>query len=369
MALTLLLYSFIAFSSVLVVYYLFVFSRFAFAKSTDIPFQKIPVSVLICAKNEAENLKTFLPYVINQNYDAFEVVLINDASIDDTLEIMEDFASKHQNIKIVDVKNNEAFWGNKKYALTLGIKTATHPQMLFIDADCKPASKNWIRTMSRHFSTKKKIILGYGAYEKKKNSFLNALVRFETLLTALQYFSYAKCGNPYMGVGRNLAYHKDVFFASNGFINHMNIRSGDDDLFINENANKQNTVIEFSKESHTLSPAPNSFKEWITQKRRHISTAKHYKTKDKLFLGLFYTTQVLFWVSGIVLVSFWFQWQIVTAVFGIKLVIQFIVYGYSAKKLNEQNLLFFLPFLEIFLIVFQMFIFIKNSISKPTHWK
>ncbi len=369
MFLTLLLYIFITCSSLLIIYYLFVFSRFSFAKPNNKPSQNVPVSVVICAKNEAENLKTFLPAIINQEYSNFEIVLINDASYDDTLEVMESFEAQHNNIKIVNVINNEAFWGNKKYALTLGIKATSNDYLLFIDADCKPVTKQWISSMTRHFNTKTKIVLGYGGYLKKKNSLLNALVRFETLLTAIQYFSYAKCGNPYMGVGRNLAYHKSVFFEADGFMSHMNIRSGDDDLFINENATAKNTTVEFSTNSHTISLAPNSFKEWITQKRRHISTAKHYKFKDQFFLGLFYVTQILFWITGIVLLSFLFQWQLVVIIFGIKLAIQYVVYGFTAKKLNEQNLIFAIPFLEIILIVFQMLIFIKNSISKPTHWK
>lgn len=86
----------------------------------------MPVSVIICAKNEAKNLKTFLPLIITQNYSNFEIVLINDASHDETLQVMEGFSLQHSNIKIVSVKNTEAFWGNKKYALTLGIKASTN---------------------------------------------------------------------------------------------------------------------------------------------------------------------------------------------------------------------------------------------------
>lgn len=367
--LTILLYVFIAVTAIQIIYYLAGFSQFAFAKTKQQKTSAYPISVLICAKNEAENLKRFLPKIINQNYSSFEIVLINDASYDDSLDIMESFQEQHKHIKIVNVENNEAFWGNKKYALTLGIKAATHDYLLFCDADCTPKSNDWITLMSAHFSDEKKFILGYGAYKKKKNSFLNALVRFETLLTAIQYFSYAKAGNPYMGVGRNLAYHKSEFFNHNGFMSHMNVRSGDDDLFINEAATKSTTSIEFSKDSHTESIAPKSFKEWFQQKRRHISTAKHYKLKDQLLLGLFYTTQLLFWGLFITLTCTLFQWKIVLLIFCIRLLLQYLIYGFSAKKLREQDLILAIPFLEIVLILFQLTIFITNKVSKPNHWK
>ncbi|MCH4553693.1 glycosyltransferase [Aestuariibaculum lutulentum] len=362
-------YTFAVVVVIQVIIYLVVFGKFAYLKPKKKRTQNLPVSVIVCAKNEAENLKTFLPSIISQNYPEFEIVLINDASSDDTLDVMEDFKSQYSNIKIVDVKNNEAFWGNKKYALTLGIKASSHEYLLFTDADCKVLSKYWIQEMTSHFSDRKSIILGYGAYSKIKNSFLNKLIRFETLLTAVNYFSFAKLGNPYMGVGRNLAYTKKEFFKANGFIKHMKVRSGDDDLFVNQVATKSNTAICFSADSFTESTPKTKWSAWIRQKRRHISTAKHYKLNHKLSLALLYFCQVLFWILAIALSITTYMWPFVVGLIVFRFIVQYAVYGSSAKKLNESDLLVLLPLLEIFLISVQLVIFIKNLTSKPNHWK
>lgn len=369
LALDILFYIFIIAIACQTFYYGIVFMRFAFAKQHKDTQKNIPISVIICAKNESENLKTFLPSVIDQDYPNFEIVLINDASRDDSLDIMKSFETKHNNIKVVDVENIEAFWGNKKYALTLGIKASSHNFLLFTDADCKPLSPHWISEMSSQFSNTKTLVLGYGAYQKKKLSLLNKLIRFETLITAIQYFSYTIIGLPYMAVGRNLAYRKEEFFNAGGFMNHMNVRSGDDDLFVNQVATKQNTAICFSKDSFTESVAKTSFKDWFQQKRRHVSTAKHYKFKHQFLLGLFYSSQLLFWGSAITLLAFLFQWKIVLALVVFRFLLQFISIGVSAKKLNELDLIILLPFLELFLILAQFFIFIANLISKPNHWR
>ncbi|WOD42399.1 glycosyltransferase [Hwangdonia lutea] len=362
-------YAFIVVVFFQILYYLFFLGRFAFLKHQETDSQNIPVSVIICAKNEAENLKTFLPSILEQDYHNFEIVLINDASQDDSLNIMKAFASKHSNIKLVDVKNIEAFWGNKKYALTLGIKAATHNHLLFTDADCKPVSKHWITEMVSHFSTNKTIVLGYGAYAKIKNSFLNKLIRFETFITAIQYFSFAKLGMPYMGVGRNLAYTKTDFFKVRGFMNHMKIRSGDDDLFINEAANSRNTEICFSKNSFTTSNPETNYKSWIRQKRRHISTAKHYKQNHKVLLASIYVFNFLFWILAIILLAFQFNLQVVLSLFLLRIIAQYFALGFSSKKLDEKDLIFFFPILEFFLIILQLTIFINNLVSKPNHWK
>lgn len=364
---TIIFYIFIASFAIQVLFYLS-FSVLVFARNSSIEKSiSLPISVIICAKNEAENLQKFLPSVINQKYTNFEIVLINDNSSDETLKVMKLFALKYNNIKVVNVNNRKTL-GSKKHALTLGIKSAKNEHLLFTDADCKPISKNWITEMTRHFSENKSIILGYGKYELEKNSFVNTLVRYETLLTAIQYFSYAKLGSPYMSVGRNLAYTKTEFSKSNGFNSHIHIRSGDDDLFIQDNATATNTAISLHKNSFTVSKAPKSFNEWFRQKRRHISTANNYKLKHQLLLGLFYSTKLLFLLLFFILLLN-INFSILLPFLICYYFIQYVIVGFSAKKLNEASLVLFLPFLEIGLVLFQFSIFTANTFSKPTHWK
>ncbi|MEZ4816849.1 MAG: glycosyltransferase [Flavobacteriaceae bacterium] len=329
--------------------------------------ENYPVSVIICAKNEAENLKKNVPLILAQDYPHFEVILINDASIDETQDIIETFAKEDPRVHTVTIENNEAFWSNKKYSLTLGIKRAVHQRMLFTDADCQPAGNQWIRHMVSHFSEEKQLVLGYGAYQKEKG-FLNKLIRFETLMTALQYFSYAKVGFPYMGVGRNLAYTSKLFYDNRGFMSHMQIASGDDDLFVNEVATKTNTALCFTAGSFTYSTPKKTFSDWILQKRRHITTASHYKSNHKTLLGLYFISSLLFWLLAIA--SFVFlDWKIPLAFTIFRFTLQYIFIGKGMKLLKEHDLLPWIPLWELFLVFIQLTIFISNSFSKPKRWK
>jgi glycosyltransferase involved in cell wall biosynthesis len=364
-----LFYSFIVIVSIQVIFYAFIFGRFATIKQKKVSNSNQPVSVIICAKNEAENLKENLPFIISQFYPTFEIVLINDNSSDNTLNVMEAFKRDNANIKIVNVQPIEKFWGNKKYALTLGIKATKYNTLLFTDADCKPISEHWISEMSARFDSEKALVLGYGPYQKIKGSLLNLLIRFETFMTAVQYFSYTTIGLPYMAVGRNLAYKKELFFEANGFMNHMSIKSGDDDLFVNQMATPKNTTICISNSSFTKSIPKTTFKSWFLQKRRHVSTASHYKLKHKVLLTLFYCSQFLFWTLAILLLAFMYQWQLILGLVLLRFTIQYITLYLTSTKLNEKSLIIYTPILEFFLIVIQFFIFIKNLSSKPKHWK
>lgn len=352
-------------------YYSFIFSFFNTSKTQQQPKTNIPVSVLICAKNEAQNLKKNLPHFINQNYNNYELVLINDRSHDETSDIFEEYKRKYDFIKVVTIKESEHFHGNKKYALTLGIKAAKNDCLLLSDADCKPNSVYWIQEMVSQFKNKTKIVLGYGAYKTTSKSLLNKVIRYETLITALQYFSFSKIGIPYMGVGRNLMYSKSVFLKNKGFHQHINVMSGDDDLLINQIATKENTSICFNENSHTISLPKTSLKNWKTQKRRHISTAHLYKSFHKAILGLYAFNRLLFWVVfplSILYINHQSYKLIVACLILIKFISEYVTVGFAAKKLKEKKIVLLIPILDFLLLVFQVYLFLCNKIQKPKHW-
>ncbi len=365
--------TFIIFCIVIIIqifYYSFLFGKFYFLKLIDLPKKKLGVSIVICAKDEAKNLENYLPEIANQNYANFEIVLVNDGSKDHSLHVMqqfkEEYSSDYLTIEIIDITTEKS--KGKKTALSKGILAAKNEYLLLTDADCKPVSKEWISEITCNFTKERTIILGYGAYRKIKNSFLNKIIRFETMLTALQYFSYAKSGMAYMGVGRNIAYKKEEFLKTNGFNDHINIISGDDDLFINKISTKHNTTICFTKNSFTVSEPETDLYKWIWQKRRHISTANHYKKIHQFSLGLFYISQILFWVLPIILFIRNNYTILAIILISTRFIAWYIAIYKTAKKLDEKDLIRFSPIYEISIIFIQLYIFIRNMISSPKQW-
>jgi len=345
------------------------FSKVITFKNPEPAVNSTPVSVIVCAKNEVENLKELVPQLLSQNHPNFEIILINDASIDDTRYVIEDFVAQHSQVKMVNVVNNERFWANKKYALTLGIKKAVNDHLVFIDADCRPTSDQWLIQMSEPLQEDTTIVLGYGGYSKVKNSLLNALIRFETVFAAMQYLGYALRGNPYMGVGRNLAYTSKQFYDNSGFMSHMKVMGGDDDLFVNEAATKNNTAVILDPEAFTISKPKLEWNTWWTQKKRHIGTAKHYKKKHKFSLGLFFLSQVLFFLAVVLGFIFGLQWEAVLALVLLRYLVVMVIVGRGLSRFRESELTPYIPFLELLLIFCQMGLFMSNTLSQTKRWK
>jgi glycosyltransferase involved in cell wall biosynthesis len=350
-------------------YYAIIFLRFVFFKvKKESPNTTVPVSIIICAKNEAENLEKNLHLILKQDYPDFEVVVVNDCSNDDSEDILKRYKLEYKNLKTTFIKEDEKFSHGKKLALTVGIKSAKNEWLLLTDADCFPESDKWLSTMAAQFSGTASIVLGYGGYSEGKG-FLNKLIRYDTAIIALQYFSFALFGKPYMGVGRNLAYRKSLFFANKGFASHARLESGDDDLFINEVANSNNVVIEPSTMAHTRSEAKKTFYKWTGQKMRHFTTFPLYNKKDIYLLGTENISRVVFYISFVLLLIYQEYWIIATSVFFVRLVLQLIVFKITFKRLNERNLFIISPLFDLILPFISLGIYLSNALRPRSQWR
>ena len=353
-----------------ILYYLLIYSKLIYYKYSINEIPKLPVSVIICARDEAANLKKFLPSILTQDYPDFEVIVVNDCSIDNTEIVLNGFCQIYPNLRYTTIKKDNKFTHGKKLAQTVGIKSAKNEILIFTDADCYSVNNKWIEKIQQNFIPETEVVLGYGGYIKNK-TLLNKLIRYDTIFIAMQYFSFALSGFPYMGVGRNLAYRKSVFFKNKGFASHFNLDSGDDDLFVNEVSDKNNTRIEISIESHTKSLPKTTFKQWIWQKIRHNTTFRYYKPLHKKLLAGEILSRIFFYCSFIFLLIFYFPlWLFISIIFILSIIVKIIVIKKILKRLNENDLLLFSLFFDFLLPLLNMgFVLANIFIPKHNKWK
>lgn len=357
-------YSFLLVTVIQLFYYLFFFRRVAYYKpSQKEKSQQHPVTVIVCARDEASNLAKNLPGVLVQQYSStHEVIVVNHNSQDETRFLLDELKKTFRHLQAVNLSHEAKGIPGKKYPLSIGIKEAKHEIVLLTDADCVPASEFWMHKMQDGYEEGVDVVLGYGAYYKKRG-FLNKLIRFDTFHSAIQYFSFALAGTPYMGVGRNLSYKREMFIQNKGFSSINHVPSGDDDLFISLVAKKKNTRVVIDPEAFTLSQPKSSFSEWITQKTRHYTTAKFYKPAHKFLLGLYSFSQFLFYPLFIVCLVL-ADWRICLGMFLTRLIVQAWIYYKAMEKLDEKDLFGWWWFFDL-LMFFYYLIFASSLWKKP----
>jgi len=347
-----------------VYYYLRYFRLLAFYRPPSRSYiAEQPVSVIICARDEADEIEKNLPGVLAQAYrSTHEIIVVNDNSQDDTKFLLEGLHRTYRQLHVIELKQEAMHIPGKKFPLSIGIKSAKHEVLLMTDADCIPSSEHWIRKMQEAYDPGVEIVLGYGGYKQSKG-ILNKFVRFDAFHTALQYLSFALGGKPYMGVGRNLSYRRELFMRQKGFAAHHHLPGGDDDLFINACSTKENTRVAIDPDAFTFSSAPMSWSSWLAQKERHNSTGKYYKPFHRWMLGWYMISQFLFYPL-FVLALLMLKWQWVIGIFSFKILLQGIIYYRAMKRLGEGDLFLFFPLWDFWMMIYYI-LFVSTLWKTP----
>jgi len=351
---------------ILLCYYVYFFTRLK-QKPISNSADNEPVSVLIAARNELPNLEKNLTAILNQNYPKFEVIVINDGSFDGTKDFLKVLNETYSHLKIVTLELDERFHRGKKFALTMGIKAASYERLLFTDADCKPASEFWIQKMV-NAAQGNDVVLGFSPLNVP-SSILGSIISYETFHTALQYATYSLRKRTYMGVGRNLSYTKTLFFKHKGFAKHQHILSGDDDLFVQEVATKDNVSLCLDYQAFTYSDSEKTLVKWIRQKRRHLSAGKLYKSSIKRLLSVYTLAQVFFYLLFPVLIilnpSLWF---IPIGGIVLKWMIQWMVMYKSTIILKAPKIGKALPFYDVLYTMYLVLFGVLKPFSRKAKW-
>lgn len=335
------------------------------SKTSKDASEQLPVSIIIVCKNEEENITKTVTQILKQDYPIYELLVIDDFSTDNTLSTLRKI--KDSRLTIISAIENHP---GKKKALTQVIHEAKYELLLLTDADCFPSGTNWITSMVQAMQSNQQnqIVLGYSPMTKQK-SWINRFARYETVLTAMQYFSYALSGIPYMGVGRNLMYNKGLFMNTDGHAKHNHITSGDDDLFIRDAANKRNTTINFESESFMYTQSKQKISSFLKQKSRHISTASHYMAVHQICLAIFALSQMVFYIALIIgLISGAITFVFGALILGLKWIVQ-IAFQYKwFISLDARDLLPWFPILDILMVKYYFVLPVYKLFTTSNRW-
>jgi glycosyltransferase involved in cell wall biosynthesis len=327
-----------------------------------------PVSVVVCAHDEEKNLRELIPMLLEQDHPEFEIIIVEDRCNDGTYDYLRDAVAANSKLKMVRVIHKPDHVSGKKFGLTLGIRAARYEWLLLTDADCRPASNQWIKHMTEHYDDQTEIILGFSPYRKMKG-LLNSFIRFESLLTGIQFISLARLGRPYMGVGRNLAYSKALFLKNKGFNEHLEIMGGDDDLFVNRHANMINTRVCIDPLSITVSEPKLNMSDFLHQKLRHLSVGKRYKLFDKIILALFSVTWILTWFFVIPALFFSGSAYSIVGILFLRWILLSLLLYKGSVKLGGSIENWKTPFLDFIFAFYYLVTGLRALVVKRIRWK
>lgn len=355
-----------------ILYYLIVYGKIAFKKqfttkileNEELP----PLSVIVAVKNDEYNIKSKLLEILEQDYPKYEVIVVNDASTDDTQYVLKGLSVLYPHLKVVNIVENVNKFQGKKFPISIGIKSAKYEHLVLTKANCKPNSFEWLKHIASNFTANKEIVLGYASVANKKG-LLNKLMQYDHSIRAMNYLSLALLKKPYMGEGYNLAYKKSLFYKVGGFIKHYNLSAGDDDMFINQVANDKNTSVVLSPLSQMSFDSYRTYKDWIKSKKSNIISRKHFKLSHRLLLTILPSSTILFYLSIVAIFLIALPWQYAVIAILLKYILQIFVYYKAFKRLEIKKISIFAPILEIYQIILNLILELRIIMTKKTKWR
>lgn len=320
------------------------------------------ISIIIAAHNELENLKILIPQLLKLEYQELEIIVSLDRCNDKSGDYLKN--EQHKNLKFLEIKETPQGWNSKKYALDLAIQKSKNEWLLFTDADCTPKSTQWASAFSKQIDDKTDILIGYSPY-RQESTFLSAYIRFESFVTGFLYLCSALSKRPYMAVGRNMAIRKSFFIASGGYTSFKSAQGGDDDLFIQKNANSTNTKVVLGTDSLVETYPKNQWNDYFKQKLRHLSIGSKYQLIHKVYLSIYHISHLIFWI----LLFFQTNYQIILSVVLFYTFIKLGSYRFAASKMGAGFNYILLPLVDIMYAILTPVIACWSKLEKDIRWK
>ncbi len=322
----------------------------------------LPVSVVVAARDEAAHLPALLAALTRQTHPRFEILIVDDASTDATPAIVRAWQADHANLRLLQITDPQP--PRKKNALAHGIAEAAYDLLALTDADCAPPPK-WLAVLARQHAAAPEttLLLGYSPF-RSAPGLLNRLARYETFVTGFLTAAAVGLGRPYMAVGRNLSYARDVFTRLGGFAHSLHAMSGDDDLLVQETARRRAAAIRHVFDPQTFVPSapPASWRQWVRQKRRHLSAGRFYGRGIQAHLAFFHATGIALWAAP--LVAGWVGAGLLAG----KLLVQGLILRRAAHVLHERDLLPAQPVLELFYTAYNLVLAPLGLARMPKRW-
>lgn len=317
---------------------------------TSLPF----LSIIIVTCNQGSLLRRNLPFVLEQDYPAYEVIVVNDNSNDDTAEILESLKQHYPHLRTTFTSDSARRISHRKLALTLGIKGARGEWVVFTEPQCCPAGNKWLRALTEpiigtsHNQKAVDAVVGYTRMEHS-GGFASTVRVAENMLRNVRLLCSALTHTAYMGYGSNLAYKRELFFRNKGYSAHLNLERGDDDIFVNENIAPVKIRAAVEADASVVVSHPDS-REWTMEKTGRIATQRylhglmpHLMTMESVSRALYALGTICFLVLALIK-GWWLAAGITALLWIVRHACQQFILLRTRRALHEHN---FAPLLAL----------------------
>ena len=332
---------------------------------------KTTVSVLVPVRNEEQHIANLVQDLIAQNYPIalFNIIIIDDHSTDQTATIVRSFSNS--NLRLLQLSIEKPINSYKKRAIATAIATCDSELILTTDGDCR-MGPDWIASIVSMYEQERcQLISSPVAYHQEKSLAEKIqTVEFELLIAAGAACIQNKFPNTCNGA--NLAYTRAAYHAVGGFKGIDDLASGDDELLLHKMHKQFPDGLRFLKEPSAIvyTEAKGTLRSFYQQRKRWASKSVKYADKRMVLLvSIIYFFNLLIFIQAGLLFFTTANLGMFVILIGVKMGLDAILIFQSLSFFKKRRLLFLLPLVEIFYVIYILIIGIIANIGGAYEWK
>lgn len=250
-----------------------------------------PLSVIITAHNQAHALRRHLPAILAQDYDRFEVIVVNMGSNDETKDVLERLELQYANLRHTYTPRSARDISLDRLALTLGIRSAAYDWVVLTHPDCEPVTPQWLRRIGELIADPRRsvqgaslktpdIILGFARYHRHRMTWYDSKIDFFRLWHNIVGYNFVLSRHAAVRAdGCNMAIRKDYFMEHGGFSAHQNLKAGAEELLVNYTSKPDNTALLLTPSAAVLQDPMPARRLWKQQRVFYAETRRHQRNR------------------------------------------------------------------------------------------
>lgn len=328
-----------------------------------------PVSVLLTVRNEEENLKRLLPQLLTFNSVKYEVIAVDDYSLDSTYSVLGSFRQKFPYFKISSLNEETRF--SAKLAQNIALKAAQNEWVLLLPVDASEVTPDWLGGFAVNTTThNRKVMVAYTGIEPAPGWY-NLMCRIENFEQQIRSAGFIANGISFIYFEENVAFRKKEYFDIGGYGKKTKEPYANLELIINQFISKKNTVLLLNQYTSLRRRIKTEKDDYLNLLQRSYRIERYLPKWKRFFLGFETFTQVLYLPFLLtVLFVFFDLWPFLAGLAGLIIIARIIMIKIIQNRLNERKI--FIPSLVygVFISYFKLFYrWYFSGTSRNNKWR
>lgn len=294
------------------------------------------ISIILSVRNEEQHIREILDKFKEQQFEDYQILVINVHSEDNTDGILNVLAETNPKLKVTTLSQETQF--SEKQIINIGLKGASSPWIVLLTSSTGEINPDWLANMNGLLSAETDLVVAYTNIERLKG-FRNLICRLERFSQFMISGAWTLAGKPFVFNENNVLFKKTMYFDTLGFRHKMNRNFANLELIFNENMKKGRVKITTNPDLAIREHIEDDRGDHIRLLKKGVQIRQSLSWAKKISLFMDDVTRILLpgLVAAVIILhpEYWITFSVIPLIY---LILLAIIVKMLLKRLNERKI-------------------------------